>query len=200
MLKVGITGGIGSGKTVVCQVFETLGIPVFNADAAAKFLMEHDVALIKQIKLLFGEEVYEENKLKREKLAAIIFQNEEKRHALNAVVHPATIEYGEKWMEQQTAPYALKEAAILFESGSHKGLDKIIGVYAPQEIRIQRAMQRDGATREKIESRIATQMNEEEKMKLCDFVIENDGKTAIIPQVLNIHKQLVNIHTHINKA
>lgn len=191
MLKVGITGGIGSGKTVVCQVFETLGIPVFNADAAAKFLMEQDMVLIEQIKSLFGKEVYKGKELQREKLAAVIFQNKEKRNALNSIVHPATIAYGKKWMEQQTAPYALKEAAILFESGSHKELDKIICVYAPLEMRIQRSMQRDGATREKIESRIATQMNEEEKMKLCDFVIVNDDKTAIIPQVLKIHEELI---------
>ncbi len=190
MLKVGITGGIGSGKTIVCQVFETLGIPVFNADNAAKYLMEHDAPLVEKIKSLFGEEVYIGKELQREKLAAIIFADEKKRNLLNEIVHPATIAYGEKWMKTQTTPYALKEAALLFESGSHKGLDKIIGVYAPVELRIQRALQRDKATREKIEARIASQMNEEEKMKRCDFVILNDGGTAIIPQVLHIHRVL----------
>lgn len=190
MLKVGITGGIGSGKTVVCRVFETLGIPVFNADEAAKYLMEHDTILIAKIKSLFGEEVYKGKQLQREKLAAVIFHDKEKLKALNSIVHPATIAYGKNRMEQQIAPYTLKEAAILFESGSHKESDKIIGVYAPLELRIQRAMQRDNTTREKIEARIAQQMNEEEKMKLCDFVIVNDDKTAIIPQVLELHKKL----------
>ncbi|HTN46037.1 MAG TPA: dephospho-CoA kinase [Flavipsychrobacter sp.] len=191
MLKTGITGGIGSGKTIVCQVFETLGIPVFYADAAAKLLMEQDDHLILQIKSAFGDAIYKGKQLDRENMASIVFNDSGKLNILNSFVHPAVLKYSNEWMEQQTSPYALKEAAILFESNNHKTLDAVIGVYAPKALRIQRAMHRDGATREKIEARIAKQMNEEEKMKLCDYVIINDGIQAIIPQVLHIHSLLL---------
>jgi dephospho-CoA kinase len=191
MLKIGITGGIGSGKTIVCQVFETLGIPVFYADAAAKMLMEQDDHLILQIKSAFGDAIYKDKQLDREKLASIVFNDSGKLNTLNSFVHPAILKYGSEWMEQQTSPYALKEAAVLFESNNHKTLDAVIGVYAPKALRIQRAMQRDGTSLEKIEARIARQMNEEEKMKLCDHVIINDGMEAIIPQVLHIHSLLL---------
>lgn len=191
MLKVGITGGIGSGKSIVCQVFKTLGIPVFSADAAAQHVMANDAALVQSIQLLLGIESYKDGKPNRPHIASLVFQKPELLQQLNGLVHPATIAYGKQWMATQTTSYVIKEAAIFFESGSYKDMDVMIGVYAPKEIRQQRAMQRDGATPEKIAQRMANQMDEEEKMKRCDHVITNDDATAIIPQVLTLHKLLL---------
>lgn len=191
MLKVGITGGIGSGKSTVCQVFHTLGIPVFNADHAARWLMENDPEMIAGIKQLFGAEAYTGQQLNRPFIASVVFNDRQKLEALNALTHPATIAYGKRWMETQTTAYAIKEAAIFFESGSNKEVDVMIGVYAPEEIRLQRAMQRDHVSMEKIKERMAKQMNEEEKMKLCDYVITNDESNAVIPQVLLLHEILL---------
>ena len=191
MLKVGITGGIGSGKSTVCQVFQTLGIPVFKADDAARYLMEHDAALVSSIKQMFGSEVYENGKLIRGRVSNIIFNNEQLLTQLNALIHPATVTYSREWMGQQTTPYVLKEAAIFFESGSNNELDVMIGVYAPLEMRIDRTMKRGNTTEEKVRSIIAHQMDEQEKMNLCDFVVNNDGSEAIIPQVLALDQQLL---------
>ena len=190
MLKVGITGGIGSGKSFVCQVFNALGIPVFNADDTARYLMENDAALIQGIRNLLGDDVYVAGKLDRAKVSAIIFQSPEKLQELNALVHPATISYAKEWFEKQQAPYVIKEAAIFFESGSYTDMDVMIGVHAPLELRIQRAMKRNNLSREKVLSIIAQQMDEDEKMKRCDHVIVNDDVTAVLPQVLKLHEQL----------
>ncbi|MCB0696087.1 MAG: dephospho-CoA kinase [Chitinophagaceae bacterium] len=191
MLKVGITGGIGAGKSVVCRVFHTLGIPVFDADHAAKMLMDTDPTLIAGITKLLGPGVYTSGKVNREQLAAAVFKDKSLLQQLNALVHPATIDYGKKWMQQQNAPYTIKEAAIFFESGSYKDMDVMVGVTAPEELRISRAMQRSGMTREKVQERIASQMNDAEKMAMCDHVIINDDKQAIIPQVMQLHSQLL---------
>ena len=191
MLKVGITGGIGSGKSVVCQVFNTLGIPVFNADLAARFLMENDQPLVQSIKSLLGSEVYNNGILDRPKVASIIFGKPELLAKLNALVHPVTIKYANDWLIKQTAPYAIKEAAIFFESGSYSEMDVMIGVYAPQELRISRAMSRGKQTRDEVLNIIARQMNEEEKMKRCDYVITNDEVAAVLPQVLKLHEELM---------
>jgi len=191
MLKVGITGGIGSGKSVVCQVFQTLGIPVFNADDAARHLMEHDAALIASVKKLFGDDIYINSKPNREKIAELVFSNQGLLQQLNELMHPATIQYGKDWMLQQTTPYVIKEAAIFFESGSYKEMDVMVGVYAPKEIRLERALKRSGVSEAKILERMANQMNEEEKMSRCDYVITNDDKTAIIPQVMALHHQFL---------
>lgn len=191
MLKVGITGGIGSGKSVVCRVFETLGIPVFNADNAAKYLMEHDSNIIAAIKLLLGEKSYNNKLPDRQYIAALVFQQPSLLQQLNQIIHPAVLEYGNHWMSKQSAPYCIKEAAIFFESGSHKEMDVMVGVYAPKDIRIQRVSDRDNTTPEKIKSRIANQMDEEEKMKLCNYVINNYSTFAIIPQILDLHQKLL---------
>jgi dephospho-CoA kinase len=195
MLKVGVTGGIGSGKTMVCQVFKTFGIPVFDADESARYLMENDTTLVQSIQWLLGDDVYKEGKLDREKVSAAVFSDPEKLKKLNAIVHPATINYANAWMEKQDAPYVIKEAAIFFESGSNKDIDVMIGVYAPLELRIQRTMSRNGVSREKVLSIIARQMDEEEKMKLCDYVITNDDVTPVLPQVLKLHELLLTKHT-----
>jgi dephospho-CoA kinase len=190
MLKVGITGGIGSGKSVVCQVFNTLGIPVFNADEAARYLMENDAELVQRISQLLGNEVYVRGKLDRAKVSEIIYRDPAQLQQLNALVHPATISYSRLWLGKQSAPYTIKETAIFFESGSYKEMDVMIGVYAPQLLRMQRAMKRSTLTAEKVLGIMAQQMNEDEKMKRCDHVITNDDVTAVLPQVLQLHQLL----------
>src|SRR5690606_22942585 len=140
MLKVGVTGGIGSGKSVVCRVFKTLGIPVFDADTAAKELMETDSNLITAISGLYGKDIYKAGKLDREWLAAEVFHQPELLQQHNAIVHPATIAYGREWMAAKTAPYIIKEATIFFESGSHTDMDVMIGVTAPEALRITRTL------------------------------------------------------------
>lgn len=191
MLKVGITGGIGSGKTQVCQVFETLGIPVFNADTAAKKIMETDNEVVKQITKLLGAEAYINGKINRSWFSSILFQDEKKRTALNAIVHPAVIAFGQEWMNRQQAAYVLKEAALFFETGSNKEMDYMIGISAPVDLRLKRAMKRDHLDEITIRQKMAAQMDEKEKMMLCQFIILNDDETAIIPQVLSIHQQLL---------
>jgi dephospho-CoA kinase len=191
MYHVGITGGIGSGKSVVCRIFGILGIPVFNADDAAKHLMETDTALIAAIKALLGENVYAGNTPDRTKIAAAVFGNPELLERLNNIVHPATIAYAQAWQQAQTAAYTLKESALLFESGTYKDVDAIIGVTAPVSVRIRRAMQRSNLTAAAVEQRIARQLADTEKMSRCHFVITNDDVQAVLPQVLKIHDLLL---------
>ena len=193
MLKVGLTGGIGSGKSTVAAIFEVLGIPVYYADAEAKKMMNEDEAIINTIKKIFGEESYQSGKLNREYISSIVFSNPEKLKELNSIIHPTTISGALKWMNQQTTPYSIKEAALIFESYSEKDLDYIIGVTAPEEIRIKRAMMRDDISKEKVEARIKEQMNEVEKMNLCNFIINNDETILLIPQVIAINEQLLQI-------
>lgn len=188
MLKIGLTGGIGSGKSTVAKIFETLGIPVYYADAEAKRLMNSSETLKKVIRQNFGEATYENDQLNRKYLAGIVFNNPEKLELLNALIHPVTINDAEQWMQQQSAPYSIKEAALLFESGAAENLDLIVGVYAPQALRIKRVMKRDGLTADEIMKRINRQVNEEMKMKLCDFVITNNEQELLIPQVLKLHQ------------
>ncbi|MBL0201187.1 MAG: dephospho-CoA kinase [Chitinophagaceae bacterium] len=191
MLKIGITGGIGSGKSTVANLFEVLGIPVYNADLAAKRLMNEDVALKEKIKQQFGDDVYKNEKLDNKYLAQIVFSSEEKLHLLNSMVHPATINDANAWMLQQSTPYTLKEAALLFESGAAELLDYVIGVTAPAPLRLQRVMQRDNSSREDVMARMNKQMDEEIKMKLCNFIITNDEQQLLIPQVLALHETLL---------
>jgi len=191
MFRVGITGGIGSGKTTICQVFETLGIPVFYADKAGKYVLEQDPEVIESVKEIFGAEVYENGVLNRERVAAIVFKSPELLQDLNAVVHPAVIRLGKEWMEQQASPYVLKEAAIFFESGSYQEMDVMIGVFAPVKTRILRVMERDKVPQEKVSERMSYQMDEDEKMSRCDFVITNDDMQAVLPQILKIHELLL---------
>ena len=191
MIKIGITGGIGSGKSTVAKVFEVLGIPVYYADDAAKKLMNGDAALKEKLIAVFGKEIYQDGILNRTHLSGLVFNNPEKLAQLNSIVHPATIVDAESWMQQQHSAYVIKEAAILFESGANKYVDKVIGVYAPIQLRISRVMQRDNSTEDAVIARINKQMEEEKKMKLCDYVITNDEKELVIPQVLKIHELLM---------
>lgn len=191
IIKVGLTGGMGSGKSTVAKVFEVLGIPVYYADDAAKRLMNEDEILKARLKELFGEETYTDGKLNRKHLSAIVFNNEEKLRLLNSIVHPATLRDADEWMRQQTTPYSIKEAALIFESGSQAQLDCVIGVFAPMAVRIQRVMKRDGSTRESVMARMGKQIDESIKMRLCDYVITNDEQELVIPQVIKIHEQLI---------
>jgi dephospho-CoA kinase len=186
-VRVGITGGMGSGKTTVAAIFETLGIPVYRADDAARRLMNEDETLKAQLIKHFGEATYINGLLNRPYLATAVFNDKEKLTLLNSLVHPATISDGEKWMARQTAAYAIKEAAIIFESGSQKYLDYIIGVYAPVTLRIHRSMKRGNLSAEEVKARMNMQMDDAIKMKLCDVVITNDGQQALVPQVMKVH-------------
>ncbi len=191
MIKVGITGGIGSGKTTVCAIFERLGVPVYYSDKRAKDLMQEDKQLVLQIRNLLGESAYNEDKsLNRVFIAEQVFGNESKLLTLNELVHPAVKKDYESWasiLENKGYPYCIKEAALLVESGSYKDLDKLIVVTAPVEDRISRVIARDGTTAEQVKKRIDAQLPDEQKLKLADYVIINDKATDLVPQVTKIH-------------
>lgn len=189
MLKIGITGGIGSGKTTVCNIFELLNIPVYNADLKAKQLMVSDKKLIESIKGLLGNESYsKEGKLNRSYIANIVFNNKKKLSKLNVLVHPAVKIDFDKWAMNQESKYVLKEAALLFEAGSYRDLDFNILVSAPLEVRILRVMKRDNTDRQSIIARVNNQMPEEDKIKLSDFYINNDGQHSLIAQIIDLHE------------
>ena len=191
MLKIGLTGGIGSGKTTVANIFEVLGIPVYSADEAARRLMNENPELKKEIIRNFGAASYRDGTLDRRFLAEQVFSDAEKLSRLNEIVHPVTLHDAAEWMLRQKSAYAVKEAAILFEANLQSLFDYVIGVTAPESLRIERVMKRDQSTREKVLQRIGQQMNEEEKMRLCDFVILNDEQQGVLPQVLEIHEVLL---------
>ena len=197
MLKVGITGNIGSGKTTVSKIFEVLGIPVFYADDEAKKVMVNDAILIAELKQAFGEQSYfEDGSLNRKHIAGIVFNNEAELNKLNAIVHPAVFRAFDNWVPQfKSAPYVLKEAALLFESSSYKMCDKSIMVTAPLELRIARVMLRDGLSRDEILNREARQFSEEKKLQLADYAIKNDNTELVIPQVLALHEQFLELHS-----
>ena len=190
MLKIGLTGGIGSGKSVIAQLFKVMGVPVFDADKEAKRIMEYDEELQKALIAEFGASTYTNGRLNRVYLAQQVFADTYKLEKLNALVHPVTIAAAENWMQKQTSTYVVKEAALLFESGSAENLDYIIGVFAPAHIRIQRVMERDGLSRDDVKARMNRQIQDEIKMKLCDFVLINDERQLLIPQVLELHREL----------
>lgn len=192
-LKIGLTGGIGSGKSTVAKIFELLNVPVYYADAASKRLYHTDKDLMSSLKKHFGEDIYTNEQLNRNKLAAIVFNDKEKLELLNSLVHPPTIRDAEEWIRRQTTPYVIKEAALLFETGSVAGLDYVIGVYAPPHLRIKRVMDRDGSTREDVQNRMNKQIDENIKMRLCDFVVNNNEQELVIPQVLALHRQLLQL-------
>ncbi|WP_194972788.1 dephospho-CoA kinase [Aquiflexum lacus] len=192
-LLVGLTGGIGSGKSTVAKIFSILGIAIYYADDRAKWLMAYDVELKNQILTHFGDKSYtEDGKLNRSYLAETVFSNEEKVKTINSLVHPAVKKDFEKWAAQQISPYVLKEAALLFETGSFKDLDKTINVSAPLKIRITRVLLRDPHRTEKqVNDIIDKQIPDEEKNQRADYVIKNADNKLLIPQVLQIHRELL---------
>lgn len=192
MLTVGITGGIGSGKSTICRIFEVMEVPVFNADAEARRLQNEDPNIRSSMISLFGNEVYNDDGLNRKLVAELVFNNKLLLDQLNKIIHPATLVAFEKWKQDYSSNhYVIKEAAILFESKSNIGLDKIIVVSAAEELRIERIVKRDNISREQIISRMNNQLAEEERIAKADFVIVNDEKSAIIPQVLAVHEKLL---------
>jgi dephospho-CoA kinase len=193
MLRIGLTGGIGSGKTTVAQIFNVLGIPVYSSDDAAKRLMNEDEDLKKKIIESFGKESYQNGELNRKYVANEAFSDPKKIKLLNSMVHPATIKDASAWMEKQNAPYVIKEAALIFESGSDEFLDYVIGVKSPLNLRIERTMKRNNVTAEEVASRMKLQMDEVEKMNRCDFIIVNDEKEMLIPQVLSLHQKFLEV-------
>jgi dephospho-CoA kinase len=197
-LRIGITGGIGSGKSTVCSIFTEMGIPVYDSDFNAKRLMVEDEDLRMGIVGLLGEEAYLEGytKLNRKHIAEIVFSAPPILAQLNALVHPAVQKDYEKWHEYNSVlPYTLKEAALIFETGGHKQLDKVIMVYAPEELRIRRVTERDAASADEVMDRIKRQIPDYEKMLLSDFIIFNDGNHLLIPQIVKVHQTLLRLAT-----
>lgn len=192
MLKIGITGGIGSGKTTVCQIFAALGIPVYYADDRAKWLMTNDLDLKNKIIDLFGSAAYlPDGALNRAHIGQLAFNDKNLLNQLNEAVHPAVFNDGHQWFNEQTTAYAIKEAALFYETGSYVQMDKMITVTAPEQIRIDRVMERDQTSAAEVKSRIDKQLPESEKVNKADFVIYNDGQKLLIPQVIAIHRTLL---------
>ena len=196
MLKIGLTGGIGSGKSTVAHIFEVLGIPVYNADEAAKKLMTENEELKASIIGAFGKDAYVDGNLNRMYIAGQVFNNDKKIELLNSLVHSATIKDAAEWMQMQEAPYIIKEAALIFESGSNKNLDYVIGVRSPLALRIQRVTDRDNISADQVKARIEKQMAEDLKLQLCDYVIDNDEQNMVIPQVLSLHQKFLKLQTN----
>ena len=191
MFKVGITGGIGSGKTVICAMFETFGIPVYYADARAKKLMNDDPELKAALIKYFGNNIYEKGVLNRRKLSDIIFNDKSALEEVNGIVHPAVACDFEKWCDAQVAPYVLEESAILFESGMTQRFEKVILVTAPEDLRIKRVAERDNVSPDDVRARMNNQWPDEKKTTSADYLINNDGEQPVLPQVTAIHSQLL---------
>jgi len=196
MIKVGITGGIGAGKSFVSKIFASMGIPIYNADFRAKWILQNNPILIEEIKQVFGANIYTaENKLNRLALAKIVFNDKKLLAKLNSMVHPAVAKDSDDWFVNlsRSKAYALKEAALLYETGTHEKLDKVIVVSAPREVRINRVVHRDSASRADVLARMDKQLPESDKVKLADYVIVNDGKQTIIPQIWKVHQQVIKL-------
>lgn len=194
MLKIGITGGIGVGKSIVCRIFQVLGIPVYDADTRAKWVMQYDAALKQELQDAFGKDTYTPaGQLNRTYLASVVFNDQERLSRLNALVHPHVGTDFEKWVAAHaTAPYVIKEAALMFESESWRQMDEIIVVSTPLEIRLQRLLKRDAhRTEADIKAIIAKQLSEEEKIARANHVVYNDDRQLLIPQVLTLHQQFL---------
>ena len=190
MKKIGLTGGIGAGKTYVSKIFQQMGIPIFNADEQAKKCMVEDANLKAAVQLAFGESMYLKGVLQKDALAKIVFNNTEALAKLSALVHPIVKQKFEDWCTQQSTSLVIKEAAILFESGAHLGLDAVVCISAPEKLRIERVQKRDESSVEQIQSRMSKQMPQAEKEELADFLIVNDQVQLLLPQVLIIIKEM----------
>ncbi len=192
MRIIGITGGIGSGKSTIAKVFISMGFPVYNSDTRAKELINSNIDVIDSIKQEFGDDIYSSEGLDRKKMASIVFSDSDKLQKLNSIIHPAVGLDFDKWANSQNTSFVLKEAAILFETGISKSLDKTILVTCPKEERINRVMKRDSATKEAIEARMNSQWSEEKKKELADYIIDNSGEEMVIPQVISLINRLSN--------
>ena len=194
-MKLGITGGIGSGKTSVCKVFNVLGIPVFSADPEAREIMDNDRKIRRAINEIVGKNIYPGGKLGRMELASLIFNDRDLLEKVNSLVHPVVFEHFNRWAEKQTTPYVIMEAAILFESGASKLVDRVATIVAPVEERISRVTRRNKLNREQVMERIKNQMTDDQRIKMSDYVINNSENDMIIPVIFRINEDLL---THLN--
>jgi dephospho-CoA kinase len=193
-LKLGVTGGIGSGKTTVCKVFAVLGIPVFSADTEAKRIQDSDRDLQIKINSLAGKDLFASGKLDRTEMAKLIFRDSDLLAKVNSIVHPAVFEYFREWLKKQDSPYAVMEAAILFESGAYRMMDRIVTVVTPMEERIERLVKGNKLTREQVTERIKNQIDDESRIKQSDYVIFNSENDTIIPAILGIHMEMLKLY------
>lgn len=195
-LKLGVTGGMGSGKTTVCKVFSVLGIPVFSADEEARRIMDSDREIIHKINSIAGKDLYSEGYLNRKELADLIFNNKDLLENVNSVVHPVVFRYFTEWVNLQTSPYAIIEAAILFESGASLLTDRILTVVTPIEERIDRLVRGMKFSREQVIERIRNQVDDNFRIEKSDFIIYNSEKDMILPAILKIHREMLNLHNN----
>jgi dephospho-CoA kinase len=196
-LRVGVTGGIGSGKSLVCNILTGMGFPVYNSDTASKVISDSNEGVKRCLKQLFGEDIYCDSKLNRERVASLVFRDNELLQQLNSIIHPAVMADFERWVEANNAnPLIFMESAILFETGIYKMLDKTVLVVAPADVRIRRVMARDKVNEKTVQARMSNQMDDELKAKLADFIINNDGKSLLLPQIIGIVERL--IHSKVN--
>lgn len=193
MFKVGLTGGIGSGKSTVARILRVLGVPVFEADLIGRELLTTDQAVRSAVVARFGESVQKNGAIDRAALAKLVFQDPAALNDINAIIHPAVRLAYRHWADEQRAPYHVMEAAILAGSDSYKAFDRIIVISAPEALRITRVMQRDHVDREAVLARIANQVSEEERLRIAHHVIQNDDQQLVIPQVLAIHERLLQL-------
>ena len=190
-IRLGVTGGIGSGKSSVCRVFNVLGIPVFYSDPEAKAIMNNDLSVRSKINAIAGKDLYLSGNLDREELSTMIFNDEELLGRVNALIHPLVFQNFIQWADKQIAPYVIMEAAILFESGASELVDKVLTVVAPLDQRIERTVKGNQLTREQVMDRIRNQMDDDIRVKNSDYIIYNSENDMIIPSVLRIHRDLL---------
>jgi dephospho-CoA kinase len=193
MYKVGLTGGIGSGKTTIGKIFEILGVPVYNSDLRARYLINHHPEIIKAYQSFFGSDVYSNGELDRARVADVVFKNVDLLNQVQAIVHPFVHEDFCIWADQQTASVLLKESAVLFEGGGVSSMDDVLTVTAPLNLRIQRVADRDQVSEEEVMTRVNNQWSDEKKMALSRYVIHADDSHLVIPQVLDVYQQMVAI-------
>lgn len=194
MLRIGVTGGIGSGKSTICNIFKNLGVPIFTSDEVGKEILSNDESVKQEVMKKFGKDMYNaQGDLDRERLASLVFNDQEALNDLNTIVHPKVSEAFDLWcQEHEKSPYVIKEAAILLESGAYHDLDKIIHVFAPKDERIKRVMKRDGVSEEQVKKRMRFQYSDEERNNLADFIIMNEPNKDMLPQVMELHELLLN--------
>jgi len=193
MITIGLTGGIGSGKTLISNIFKIFGISVFNADDIAKFIINNNEKVINTLKKKYGFDIYSNNIINKKKLSKIIFHNKNELDYINKLIHPLVFDNFNEWKNKQKSPYVIMEAAILFESNANKLCNKTITVFSPKQTRINRIKERDKISEDEIKKRMKHQLDENEKIKLADYIIYNDNKQAILPQIINIHNSILNI-------
>lgn len=193
-ISIGVTGGIGSGKSIVCRIFRILGIPIYDADSRARYILNNDPKLKSEIIQLFGAKAYTHQGLNNQWIASKVFNDKEILDQMNQLVHPKVGKDFTSWSQKfRDSPYVIKEAALLYESGSYKTLDKVIVVTAPEELRIQRVLKRDQhRTLDQVQDILKRQWPEEDKIDKADFLIINDGKHLVIPQVFEVHDKIIN--------